>query len=103
MEDLELLLGRTNQKVDVHFEHLVEGEYVRAYRSDLGARTTVVSGLINGVTFSLEVPEYLDDDATVAVALSTIEAIRESVFLDPGVGPDRFTGRAPGQRDGSTT
>lgn len=89
VQDLKELLQGTADKVDLDLEVLKEGEYVRAYRSDLGARSTVVSGLVLGVTFSLEVPEQVDDEAVAAVTMKTINAIRENVFLGPGTGPGR--------------
>jgi hypothetical protein len=89
MEDLMALLQGTQERVNVDVEGLKDDEYVRAYRSDLGACLTIVSGLVNGVTFSLEVPKQVDNDAVATVALSTIKAIRENVYLGPGGGPGR--------------
>lgn len=98
MQDLRDLLRETSDTVDLDVELLANGEYVRAVRRDLGARSTVISGLIGGITFSLDVPEHLDDEAITKLVESVVVSVRESVFLSPGVGPGQATGRPAGSR-----
>lgn len=80
LETLKDSLAESRQKLEVNVEDLVDDEYVRTV-TGLGG-STVISGLIHGVTFSLEVPTELPGDVAAAVAFATVRGIRENVFLD---------------------
>jgi hypothetical protein len=78
-----LMEARQNPGTDIEaLNSTGEGlpEYVRIRNNDLGTiSTTVISGVINGVTFSLEVPDGCAN--TEVLSVQVVQAIRESASL----------------------
>lgn len=72
------MLELAAEKPNVDIERFADGEYVRVVT--YSSESTVVSGLIHGVTFSLQVPGTIERDAIAALATRVTQAVRESVF-----------------------
>lgn len=75
------MIREAKRNIDVGVEVLSDnGEFLRAtvYPGD---RSTVVAGCIAGVTFSLQAPEELPDDAITRMAAEVVTTIRDNAVL----------------------
>ncbi len=70
------------QKPDVEIEKLVGDDYYRVVYTELGGSTTVVSGIVKGVTFSFQIPGLTDRDSVRAMVHAVMKGVEENVFLD---------------------
>jgi hypothetical protein len=76
-------------KPDVTIERLVGNDYYRVVHSDLGGGdgSTVVSGIVRGVTFSFDIPGAVAPDEVRALVALVAKGVEENVFLDSGSEP----------------
>lgn len=76
-------------KPDVTIERLVGNDYYRVVHSDLGGGdgSTVVSGIVRGVTFSFDIPGAVAPSEVRALVALVAKGVEENVFLGPGAEP----------------
>ena len=75
-------------KPNFEVERLEDGDYYRVcVRTEFVTPTTVIAGVVKGVTFNFEIPGNLGKEETRALVAQVIKGVEENVFLGPGAGP----------------
>lgn len=75
-------------KPDREIERLNGSDYYRVTRrEDFDTPSTVISGIVRGVTFSFDIPGTLGAEETRALVALVAKGVEENVFLPAGVAP----------------
>ncbi len=81
------MLRQAASKPNTEIERLNGGDYYRVTRRTDFDPSTVISGIVRGVTFSFDIPGALNEEDIRAMVALVAKGVEENVFLPDNVQP----------------